>query len=108
MSIKGIDAQIMITRTADIMRENTAVQKKPEVTQDYLAVQAKANDAHDQKRVSRKTEPELPKLRAEDGGGGGGGAAGGGGSGASKEKRDDDLDSGGLVPPGNNVIDIKV
>ena len=72
MSIKGIDSQIMITRTSDVMRESAAMQKKPEVTQDYLAIQAKANEAHDQKRVARKSDIELPKMRAEDGGGNGG------------------------------------
>ena len=109
MSIKGIDTQIMVTRTADIMRDNIAAQKKPEITQDYLAVQAKVNEAHDQKRVSRKSEVELPKLRAEDGGGGGGGAAGGGGHRKSgKDERGGKLDGDALVPPGDNVIDIKV
>ena len=106
MSIKGIDSQIMITRTSDVMRENAAVQKKPEVTQEYLAVQAKANEAHDQKRVSRKAEIELPKLRAEDGGGSGAEAYSGSGSG--KKEKEEILQNEHLVPPGNNVIDIKV
>ena len=106
MSIKGIDSQIMITRTSDIMRENAAAQKKPEVTQEYLAVQAKANEAHDQKRVSRKSEIELPKLRAEDGGGNGAEAYGDTGSG--KKEKEEILQNENLVPPGNNVIDIKV
>lgn len=108
MSIKGIDAQIMVTRTADIMRENIAVQKKPEVTQNYLAVQAKANEAHDQKRVSRKTEVEMPKLRTEDGGGGSGGAAGGSHSKRGKDGRDGRFEDEALVPAEDHVIDIKV
>lgn len=107
MSIKGIDAQIMVTRTADIMRENIAVQKKPEVTQNYLAVQAKANEAHDQKRVARKTETEMPKLHTEDGGGGGG-AAGGGHARSGKEGHESHFEEEALVPAEEHVIDIKV
>ncbi|MDR0490922.1 MAG: hypothetical protein LBH28_06730 [Oscillospiraceae bacterium] len=107
MSIKGIDSQIMITRAADLARDSSALQKKPELTQEYLAIQAKANEAQVQKRVSRKTEVEMQKLRPDkDGGGSGGG--GGNASGDRSSERKNELDSDTLVPPGNNVIDIKV
>jgi hypothetical protein len=108
MSIKGIDAQMMITRAADLARESSALQKKAELTQDYLAIQAKANEAQEQKRIARKTEVEMQKLHPDKDGGGGGGTGGGGGSKPKNSAKKAEPDSDTLVPPGNNVIDIRV
>ena len=105
MSIKGIDTQIMIARTADFARDNSAVQKKPEITQEYLAVREKLNDAQDQTRVAKTNESEKPELRPDEGGGGGGG---GGGSESGKKKKEGETDADMLVPPSNSVIDIWV
>ena len=109
MSIKGIDAQIMITRTADFARESIAAQRKPEITQDYLSVQAKANEAQELRKVIKKSDAELQKLRPEDGGGSGAGGSGGGsGSHAESEEQNGELEPGTLVPLEKHMIDIKV
>ena len=107
MSIKGIDTQIMITRAADFARDNSALLKKPELNQDYLAVQAKAYNAQEKKRIVKTTEIELKKLRPEDGGGGNQGGWDGD-SRSARNGREDVLNSETLVPPGDNMIDIRV
>jgi len=104
MSIKGIDSQIMIARTADFSKDTSAVQKKPEVTQEYLAVQEKINDAQDQTRVAKTSETDKAELRPDDGGGDGSG--GGGGSGKKKKNGETEVEM--LVPPSDSVIDIWV
>jgi len=107
MSVKSIDTQIMIARTADISRDTSVLQKKPEVAQEYLAVQEKINDAQDQSRIAKTLETKLSELR-EDEAGGGGGTYGESGSGAENDKEDGELDGDMLVPPGDSIIDIKV
>ena len=103
MSIKGIDAQIMITRLPDTQRDASVMQKRPEVMQDFLAAQGKVNDAHDQNKVSATLESEMEQIRSDVDGGSGSDYEGDGGSG-SGGKKEEDQDF--LVPPGNNVIDI--
>ena len=106
MSIKGIDTQIMITRLPDNVRETSALQKKPEFTQEFLGLQGKINDAQDQSKVIKTNESEMENIRTdvdEDAEGG----YGGGGSGSEK-KKDEQQEPEFLVPPGNNFIDIKV
>jgi len=107
MSIKGIDTQMMITRLADNVRETSAMQKKPEVTQEFLAVQGQINDAQDQGRVLRTSESEMEQIRTdvdEESGGGGGGES----AADHKAREEDEFAPGMLVPPGNNIIDIKI
>ena len=105
MSIKGIDTQIMIARTADFAKDTSVIQKKPEIAQEYLAVREKINDAQDQTRVAKTLESEKPELRPDDGDGGGGG---GGGSGSGRKKKDSEPEADMLVPPSSSVIDIWV
>ena len=107
MSIKGIDTQIMIARTADFARDTSALQKKPEIAQEYLAVQEKINDAEDETRVAKMMESKLQELRADDEGGGGAAYDGDGdGEGEKRKRGKDDKDM--LVPADEHVIDIKV
>jgi len=106
MSIKSIDTQIMIARTAEYSRDTSAVQKKPEIAQEYLAAREKINDAQDQSRVAKTFESKLSELNPDEDGGGGGG--GDGGSGTGKNKKDGESDEDMLVPPGKSVIDIRV
>jgi len=106
MSIKGIDSQIMIARTTDFARETSALQKKPEVAQDYLAVREKIVEAQQQSKVAKTLETEAPKLHPDEDGGGSGGS--GGEAGADREEYGEEIDEEMLVPPGNNVIDIKI
>ena len=109
MSIKGIDAQIMITRLPDNVRDMSASQKRAEVAQEYLAAQGKVRDAHDQSRVAKAQESEMERTRTDadkESSGGNGGSEGEG----EKTGREDKYDTAQelLVPPGNNVIDIKI
>jgi len=109
MSIKGIDTQIMITRSADFARDASAMQKKPEVTQDFLAVKQKMADAHNQSRVRGTEQKEMEEIKADVEGG----------SGNEYERLDgepapEDEENGGeipadlRVPPGNYTIDITI
>jgi len=108
MSIRGIDTQIMINRSSDLARDASAMQKRPEIQQDYLAAAQKAADAHNQSRVSRTTEAEMENIRTDvDGGGNGAAGEEGGGSELDEDGQIEPGDSM-LVPPGNNVIDIIV
>ena len=88
MSIRGIDTQIMITRSSDFVRETSNIQKHPEVTQEHLAAQAKIESDVDQSRVLATTEAENENIRTDvdeerEG------SAGGEGSGQSSQEEDD-------------------
>lgn len=106
MSIKGIDTQIMISRLPDNSRDASVMQKRPEMAQDFLAAQTKISNAQDQSRVLRSVEAEMEQIRTdveEDGGSGAGG-----GSPGPETKENEETDPDMLVPPGNNIIDIRV
>ena len=105
MSIKTIDSQIMIARTADFSRDTSALQKRPEVTQDFQAIKEKINDAHDQSRVGKSQESQKPEMQPDEGGDG---RYYGSASGEPENENPDDTGQNLLVPPSDNVIDIKV
>jgi hypothetical protein len=109
MSIRGIDTQIMITRTADFARETSSVQRQPEVTQDFLAVQSKIESAQDQSRVAATNESEMENIRT-DKDGAGSGAEGGEGSKQGEEEMTEEQKKELLVAPApyDQLIDIHV
>ena len=108
MSIRGIDTQIMITRTADFARETSSVQKQPEVTQNYLAVQTKIESAQEQSRVKATNESEMENIRT-DKDGEGSGAAGGEGSRQEQEMTEEQQRELLVAPaPYDQLIDIHV
>jgi len=108
MSIKGIDTQIMVTRSADFARDASAMQKKPEMTQEYLAAQTKISDARDQGRVAGTEHSEMETIRTDVDGGSGGAAGSHGGESKDEEDENGEIPLNMRVPPGNNIIDIKV
>ena len=108
MSIKGIDAQIMISRLPDTAKDTSALQKRPEVWQDHLGVQGRANDAHQQEKVAKTSESEMEAIRTDVEGGSGGGYGSEGGKHHGKGDNEDELLPGTLVPPERHIIDIKV
>ena len=57
MAVRGIDTQIMVTRSADLARDVGALVKKPELTQEQLAALHKMTAALDQKKVMQATQP---------------------------------------------------
>jgi len=109
MSIRSIDTQIMITRTADFARETSSIQKQPEVTQEYLAVQTKLESAQEQSRVAATSESEMENIRT-DKDGEGSGAAGGEGSNKEEQEMTEEQKRELLVAPApyDQLIDIHV
>jgi len=108
MSIKGIDAQMMITRLPDNVNQASSLIKRPEVAQEFLATMGKLNDTRDHTRVAKTLESEMEQIRTdvdEDSEGGYGGGGGDAGSGSGKN---DKPDQNMLVPAENHIIDIKV
>ena len=106
MSVKSIDTQVMIARTADFARDTSATQKRHEVAQEYLAFREKINDAQNQSKVAKSPESELSKLHSDKNGGGANSGESGTNSGARKKGEDADEDM--FVPSGDSIIDIKV
>ena len=98
----------MMARTADFSRDASAVQKKPELSQEHLAFREKINDAQDQTRVAKTLESKLSKLHNDDGGGNSGGYGGGNAPGSGKDARDEKPGTDMFVPAGDSIIDIKV
>ena len=107
MSIRGIDTQIMITRTADFVRETSATQKQPETTQNHIAAQTKVESTQDQSRVAATTESDMDHIRT-DVDGEGSGAAGGEGSQQEEEEMTEEQKKDLLVAPAphDQLIDI--
>ena len=105
MSIKNIDSQIMIARTTDFARDASAAQRKPEVAQDYQAIREKLMDAQEQSRVAKSLDTQRPELNPDEGEGG---SYYGEGAESGEKKEIDETGADMLVPPGNNVIDIRV
>ena len=107
MSIRGIDTQIMITRSPDFARENSAVQQRPEVNQQQLAEQQKVTAAQEQSRVKGTEEAEMEGIRTDEDGGGNSEYDGQGGH-APEEEEDEFSQPGMFVPPSNNILDIRI
>jgi len=106
MSIKAIDTQAMIARSPDYARDTSAMMKKPELTQEFLAAQQKAVAEQNQSKVQQSTESEMDTIRADEEGNPDGTYSGD--TGHRRRKEDKEAEKDMLVPPGNNVIDIKV
>ena len=106
MAIRGIDAQHMVTRAAEFMKDSSQQLRKNELLQDYLAVQSKVIDEKDKKTVSRTLETEKTGLHPDQGGGGSAGY--GQAQKKSAGKAETSEDAANTVPAGQNIIDIKV
>ena len=108
MSIRSIDTQIMVQRTTDVAREASVLQKNPEVAQQHLATQGKADSALAQSRVVATGESEMDNIHTDADGSGSGAGGEGSGSGGKKRRRpgDDEL----LVPASKEIkfIDITI
>lgn len=100
MSIRGIDTQIMITRTTDFVRETSNIQRHPEISQEHLANQGKVESVHDQSRVIATTEAENEEIRTDVDGSGSGAA--GGGSGQEEEEMTEEQRKELLVAPADH------
>ena len=108
MSIKGIDAQMMITRLPDNVREVNALQRKPENVQDALLYQAKLHEAQEQTRIAKMSEAEMENIRTDVDSGSKNAFEGGENESGSDEEKEGETAKTMMVPPGSNTIDIKV
>ncbi|MCL2226428.1 MAG: hypothetical protein FWB97_02220 [Oscillospiraceae bacterium] len=110
MAIRGIDTQIMITRSADLARDVGAMAKRPELSQEQMGELQKIAVAHDLKKVQETAEAEMDKLRTDKDGSNGasGGDGGGGGAETSEEGKEGGVERTMLVPASDNVIDITI
>ena len=109
MSIRGIDTQIMITRSPDFSKDVSTVQQRPETNQQILAEQQKITAAQEQAQVKALDESEMEGIRTEEDGSGGGEYDGKGGHKPNEEEDPDDFMKPGMyVPPSNNILDIMV
>ena len=106
MSIKAIDSQIMIARSADFAQDASAAQRRPEVAQMHQAKQERLNDALDQTRVLKSDDAQKSEFHPDDGGGGSAGYGGGEGGGEGKNAKGSKQEL--LVPTVEHIIDIKV
>ena len=104
MSIRSIDTQIMISRLTDTVRDASMMQKKPEHAQEALAAQGRIHDAEDQQKVAKTLETDMEQIRSDADGGG----SGGGESGEKGKKKKEEIDPDMMVPPSNNIIDIRI
>jgi len=109
MSIRGIDTQIMITRSSDFVRETSSTQRQPEVSQEHLAAQQKIESTQDQSRVVATNESEMENIRT-DVDGEGSGAAGGEGSQKEEQEMTEEQKRELLVAPADHdqLIDIMI
>lgn len=107
MSIKGIDNQMMVTRTAEYSKDAGAHLRKGELVQDYLAAQAKAQAEIDHEKVSQTIKAQEALIHKDRKGQGEKGREAAGKRPPPKKEAPDGDDT----PPvctGNHRIDIKI
>jgi hypothetical protein len=106
MALKGIDAQIMVTRTTDASRESSRMAHRGELIQDYLSVQARVEGDIGRERVTKTIKAEQAEFHPDDDGGGDGGAYAGSAGGGEPEGAEDGDEY--LVPAEEHIIDIRI
>lgn len=108
MSIRGVDAQLMIARSPDFAREASQQQKLGDHMQSFMAAQAKSEAEHEKAYVAKTEQPPEPELHLENEGGGNAGAY----SSSKKKRAEEELREPSLldadVGRGNHIIDIKL
>ncbi len=104
MSIKGIENQIMVTRTAELSKDTSAQLKRGELSQQNFAENVKAAGEHAQKSVTR-TEQSMGAQIHPDSESGDTYQPGGGGKRRERAPSDGELSVGSDE---EHIIDIKV
>ena len=64
MSIKGIDAQLMVTRTAELAKDQV-ISLKNELTQEYMNIQAAEFERQKKQMVSKTNVTENLRLHPD-------------------------------------------
>ena len=70
MALNGIDAQIVTQRAMDVAKDASALNKRNELMQDYMALQRKAEDELKDSMVSKLERKDDPRIAQEHGGSG--------------------------------------
>lgn len=96
----------MVTRTAEMTKDSSVQMKRNELMQDFLSVQNKAMEEHDQHAVTETTKSEEAALHADKE------ADGHGYEASERQKKEDETEKGSepehLVPAETHIIDITV
>jgi len=108
MSIKGIDAQIMITRTAELARDSSAQLRRNELMQDYLAAQTRALETQEKKSVAKTLNTQKGELRPDNDREGNGRDWSGDEREAREREQADQEQLAQLAPTGPHTIDITI
>jgi hypothetical protein len=66
MSIRPIETQMMLARTAGLSKDSAAELKKGELKSDYLAFQQKAEEKEDMNRVPKTVQSERVELHLDE------------------------------------------
>lgn len=107
MSIRGVDAHLMIARAPDFAKEASEQQKVSDRMQNFMAAQAKAEAEKEQTTIAKTEETQKPELHLENESEDNGGAGS-----SSKKKRNKKESEPSLldanVGPGTSTIDIKL
>ena len=105
MSIKGIDAQMMVTRSAEAARSSAQSTHKNELFQNQMSALGKAQDNQESRTVVKTDKPEQAGINRD---GEGGAGAYQDAPGQKKRKKDDpnELLSAGFAA--EHKIDIKI
>ncbi len=101
MALRGVDAQLMITRTAELTKEAGRTQRSHEVSQEQLAERAKAEDRRKREQVQGTQRSEAARIRERQSGGQGSRQGGGRGE-TGKEPEENGKNSA------TEHIDIKI
>jgi hypothetical protein len=104
MSIKGIDAQIMVARTAEFAKESDHQVRRDGLMQDYQAVQSKLASEAEKRVVVKTAKSETAALHAD----GHGARSGGGAGGRGREPKDAPEDALVFIPGEEHKIDIVI
>lgn len=104
--LKGIEAQLMVTRTADLVRDAGTMQRKNDLVRDYLALQTKALAEQEKGQVPQTLNAQAVVIHKDKQGDGRQG--GGEREGENKEYYAEDDDY--TLPPqeSTSTIDIKI
>ena len=107
MSLKGVDAQIMVTRTNDMTRDAETLRRAGELQQTQVEHNAKAEEERNMQTVVKSEKSERPDLEPGEGGDGTGDFH------LAREHRDDEAEFNGedmMIPAAKEqkILDVLI
>ena len=105
--LKGIEAQLMVTRTAELARDADAMQRKNDLVRDYLALQTQALAELEKGQVAQTLKAQAVVIHKDKQGGS---QQEPGGQTREEEKFLDEEEDDYIIPvlDSNTTIDIRV